>query len=765
MKNSVLIVVLIVSGWIIVQGQHPQFYRQKAEQALERGDIYSGIILLEYYLTIQSDDISATLRLADAYRQTHQCRKALHKYLQVWNSVPDQYPEAGYWAAKMYQCVEEYEHAQEMFNRLLQMGYSEKTKHVTISIAEEIKACDSAMYYKKTPLYPAEVQDLPHVNTRWSEFNPGLLGDTLLYFSSLRPENSRQNHFTSMSEIKTNIYRSNVFGSRSSAEVEFFARELVHKKYHTANISFTADGQKAFFNRCTYNFLKTRCEIWMAVKQGEKWSKPERLPDVINVKGYTATQPIMVYDSVARTEVLYFASDRPGGFGGMDLWFSVHKNGTFQQPINLGSKINTSGNEISPYYDTHTRRLYFSTDGRPGMGGFDVFYAYGSMNEWSDPQNMWYPVNSGANDINFFVISENEAFVASNRPGKWHTEEDFCCYDIYYLTFQTITKSTQPVVEDVREDASHSMEQDIAELLPLALYFDNDHPDPRSLSPETRRSYDETYYDYVKRKDIFINEYTRGLHGFDYYYAQVEMEDFFDNYVSGSYQKLLILTDLLYQDLLSGNNVTLRVRGYTSPLTSTEYNMILARRRVGSLVNFFQKWNDGALKQFMEPDASVRFQIIEEPLGEVLANEYVSDNPHDRRMSVYSKAASLERRIEIELYEANVGKYKNLQQEQPILIISDNLVNIKHLVGQQQVMLTINFTNRGNLPLVIDDITSSDQSVVILEYDAIVDPGKNGTMKIVIQREIEKMFTVYLTIFANTPERRHVVYLTTLTTR
>lgn len=759
-----LLILICMFEWLVF-AQQSQFYVQKAEQALKRGDLYSTIILLEHYLKIESEDDVAIMLLADAYRLVHNCQKAKKLYLHLWNKSFTKFSIAGYWAAKMLQCTEFYAEAKEIFLKLIEMGSEEIDKQIILPLLKEVQACDSALYHKSLNKFNITIQDLKQINTHWSEFNPGLIGDTLLYFSSLRALMTPQSKFISLGDVKANIYRSNIFQGYGSDKVEFFAPELIDKKYHITNISFSSDGNKAFFNRCKYNYLHSECEICVAERQGNRWSKISRLPDVINLKGYSNTQPFFVYDSVAKVEVLYFSSNRPGGFGGMDLWFSIYKNQEFQKPVNLGSIINTPGNEISPFYDLRTKRFYYSTDGFPGMGGFDIYYSSGSLSEWKKPVNMWYPVNSGANDINFFAISSTEALFASNRPSETHINDDFCCYDIYYILFQS-TPAEQQQTPFVADDISSiTMQKDIAELLPLALYFDNDHPDPRSLSSLTNQAYDETYFAYINRKDVFVAEYTKGLQGFDYYYSQVEMEDFFDNYVLRGYQKLLILTNLLYQDLLNGNNVTLRVRGYTSPLTSTDYNMLLARRRVQSLINFFKRWENGTLIPFMEDNSEVRFQIIEEPIGEVLTNEYVSDNPYDRRMSVYSKAASIERRIEIEMYEADRSKYINIQKERPILKIDDNLVNLRQFVGQSDVTFQIHLENIGDVPLNIDRIITSNPMIIIKSYKEIINPNQFGQIIVNIKSPINQSFTEYITLFTNTSERRHVVYFTTLTTQ
>ena len=105
-----------------------------------------------------------------------------------------------------------------------------------------------------------------------------------------------------------------------------------------------------------------------------EWGDAVRLPDIINDSLSTNTQPTVAYDIDIDKEVLYFVSDREGGKGKLDIWYSVMNGNGYSEPVNL-SDINTNEDDLSPYYHTPTKTLYFSTSGRLGMGGYDVFSA------------------------------------------------------------------------------------------------------------------------------------------------------------------------------------------------------------------------------------------------------------------------------------------------------------------------------------------------------------------------------------------------------
>ena len=120
------------------------------------------------------------------------------------------------------------------------------------------------------------------------------------------------------------------------------------------------------------------------------WSAPTPVPS-INMNGFNSKQPFCSSDG----KYLFFASDRPGGSGSFDIWYApLKKDGTTGEPVNAGADINTTGDEQAPFYHNSSTTLVFSSNGRQGMGGYDLFTAKGSEITWKCPENMGHPVNS-----------------------------------------------------------------------------------------------------------------------------------------------------------------------------------------------------------------------------------------------------------------------------------------------------------------------------------------------------------------------------------
>ena len=180
----------------------------------------------------------------------------------------------------------------------------------------------------------------------------------------------------------------------------------------------------SWYDYSSFKDYTNRWEIYSARYNNGKWQDLKAFA-YNNPDKYSVGHPALSIDG----NILYFASDMPGGYGGTDIYFSIkQKDGSWSVPKNAGSKINTAGKEAFPTIDKEGT-LYFSSDGLPGMGGFDIFSSTGSKDEWSDPVNLKYPMNSPKDDFYvYFTETGKSGYFSSNRDGG--KGED----DIYYFS-------------------------------------------------------------------------------------------------------------------------------------------------------------------------------------------------------------------------------------------------------------------------------------------------------------------------------------------
>lgn len=189
--------------------------------------------------------------------------------------------------------------------------------------------------------------------------------------------------------------------------------------------SISSDGNYIFFTSCSRNGGKGQCDIWLTSKKNNRWDEPKNLQSPINTK-YWESQPSISSDG----RMLYFSSDRPGGYGGTDIWVSEFSISGWSAPKNLGPTVNTSMDEQFPFIHSDNRTLYFSSNGHPGLGKSDLYLTRKDVKlNWETPINMGYPINSRGQDWNLVVARDGKTAYFSSDQLK-----GFGGLDIY--TFQ-----------------------------------------------------------------------------------------------------------------------------------------------------------------------------------------------------------------------------------------------------------------------------------------------------------------------------------------
>ncbi len=198
----------------------------------------------------------------------------------------------------------------------------------------------------------------------------------------------------------------------------------------------SADKHYLFFMRCDNRSItgwaNSSCDLYMAYTADSIWSTPQGFGATINTPSYEG-MPCLSSDN----RVLYFASDREGGFGGLDIWMSRFESGLWQEPINLGPEINTPGNESAPFLHADNKTLLFVSDGHPGMGKTDIFISRRvSDTSWTPARNVGYPINSTSAEASISLsVDGRKAYFSSNRD---RLEAD---YDLYEMDWP---KSLRP---------------------------------------------------------------------------------------------------------------------------------------------------------------------------------------------------------------------------------------------------------------------------------------------------------------------------------
>ncbi|MBT7620743.1 MAG: hypothetical protein HN594_06675, partial [Flavobacteriales bacterium] len=215
---------------------------------------------------------------------------------------------------------------------------------------------------------------------------------------------------------------------------------------------------------------------------------------------------------------------------------------------------------------------------------------------------------------------EYSGYFSSNRSPSIYEDEENCCNDVFSFKYPKKDSIILTFIDTIKKH------------LPIKLYFHNDEPDPRTLEISTDKTYKESYLSYyiLKNKYLKIN-------------PSKQIEDFFEKTLKGNYNKLNLTLNYVLETLEKGNMVELHIKGFASPLYKKQYNTNLSKRRISSFMNLINSFENGQLKSYWDIG---KLKIVELPFGEN-QSQHVSDNPEDRKKSVYSKDAMLERKIEI----------------------------------------------------------------------------------------------------------------------
>ena len=773
---------------------------EQADISFSEKDYYSAMKYYEYVLEVEEEPVNILYKYAESARLFDAYSFADTAYTKVLErDSTDKYPEAKFYLAKMKKQLGHFMDAQENFEEFL-AGFPAVKDELIAEAKKEVEECAWAVKIADHPNPDLFVQRMEgEINSPQAEFAAFPMGETT-YYSSLNYEREEAKVYPTRRFSK--IFKVGKDGVPTMVDFN-------DDKKQTAYASFNREGTRVYYTICGYvGPVDADCEIFYRDVIGTSFGDPVRLPNYINREGFTNTQPSLGYDEVTGNELLYFVSDRKvDSKGGLDIWCSlIDEDGNVTQPFNVAD-INTAGNDVTPFFHSPTKTLYFSTDGRQTLGGYDFYGSKKDGKMYAEPTHLPAPINTSYNDTHYYLNEGGTGgYFASNRLGSTVLEPEYeaCCSDLYefsdgsleltaftfnlkdelalkgvkvglyiieedgslkkldeitnlegndfpfplkkgniyvlkadkdefvplqdtidltdplltktrflehnlYLvpmevdlnvfTFNKKTKKplTRVEVRLVQKEEEIGFEKnengnevsfklrrgnkyriigtrvafisdtldidlpmdgkvvvlneelflrpkEIEEFPPLMIFFDNDQPNPRTRKATTEFTYDDTFQEYMAKKDVFTREYTKVLEGRDSFLAVKRIDAFFEREVNNGYESLKIFCKGL-KDVLENNfKVILEIKGFTSPRADSDYNDFLSKRRADCLNNHILTFDNGALKKYLE---SGQLSITEIGFGESTAPQFISDKLEDARGSIYSVSASFERKVEI----------------------------------------------------------------------------------------------------------------------
>ena len=404
MKKTLTLILITLFSYSFVFSQNNS--TKKADRLYDRLEFVKAA---EEYLKLSDSELNSEYvitRLANCYYNLFETREAEKWFKKIVNKNPD--------AELIYK-----------YSQMLKANGKYKESNLWMNKFSEMKPYDSrAVSFKNTPNYIDKIinkgkrfniQNLK-INSEFSDFGATIYKNKL-YFVSSRNENRKSYGWND--EPFLDIFSSIINDKGSHLPADLF--DELNSKFHEGIVSFTPNGNTAYFTRESYyedeyqkdslnNTKYSQLYIYKATKLKDSWDTFESIE--INDVNFSNKNPMVSPDG----KHLYFSSNMPGGFGLYDLYVAeIKDDGSLGKAENLGQKINTEGQEAFPFV-TSENMLYFSSDGHLGLGGLDVFYSKNVDDKWSNSKNVGIPVNSGADDFAFMIKEEN-GYVSSNRTG------------------------------------------------------------------------------------------------------------------------------------------------------------------------------------------------------------------------------------------------------------------------------------------------------------------------------------------------------------
>ncbi len=418
MKNIITIIALFFT--VVGFSQTPEMVKEQGDQYFENEQYYKAIEFYKAALEREEGLLGAKFQLAECYRLTFDPESAEFYYGEVANSRSQTFHLAGFYYGLMKKFNGKFLDASSELEKFIQriktneLTEDEKFRRFYLQAKVEMAGCQLALNELTKPKVNREFIELgAPINTEFNDYGAHIfLNDSSLVFSSGRKSGRGQLIDYKFGESFSDLFRFRLTsnGWRQISENDRF-ETLFNTKWGEGAGVYNSDMTKFYFTHC--NDEQGTCFIYKSDKANGKWNEPFPLNENINQTGFNSKHPSLTVTG----DTLFFTSEREGTKGGYDIWYSI-SSGTdnWSTPINMGDHVNTSFDEIAPFYYQKDKALFFASTGHRGFGGFDVFLAKGEAFDRPEIFNVGAPYNSSKDDC-FMVLGNDFGYLSSNREG------------------------------------------------------------------------------------------------------------------------------------------------------------------------------------------------------------------------------------------------------------------------------------------------------------------------------------------------------------
>lgn len=596
LRSIVLIQVLLIASPCFSQGRLSTKKKKAIEWYTEadnyrvRGQFPQAIQLLEKALDKDKDFHEAWFRLGQTYKMARKYPKAAEIFQRAMQHNPLNKPLTGIYfeLGEIYLGLGDHDKAQLYLTQYLTSNPGNKNK-----IAEAKKMLNNAQYALENKEKIASVQLKPMsdtVNAFPMQYFPVLTADkkALIYTRRLGTGPAHDEDL-----VISRLNDQGVWSSPVSLSPN------INTELNEGTSTISADGRTIIFTSCYGRQTMGNCDLYISYKEGNTWSVPVNMGEPINSSSWDS-QPSLSADG----RTLFFVSNRSGGYGKIDIWFSkLGLDQKWSKPENAGNTINTPADEVSPFIHANHRTLFFSSDGHEGFGGFDVFKTeWSGGKDFSAPENIGAPINTSADQISVFITADGEdgyysyeTFEADQRRSIIYTfkvPESFRPQIVTnYVTGVVREKNSQRPLE-----ASIEL-YDIAqnELVSL-VYSDSISGEYLMVLPEGSQYalyvnkpgylFESTAFNYIEKHKVDPVVIDFDLQPLDKGASVVLNNIFFDfdsyEIRERSYTELRKIEKFLKKN----PQIRIEIAGHTDNKGSEDYNMNLSRQRAKSVYDY-----------------------------------------------------------------------------------------------------------------------------------------------------------------------------------
>ncbi len=603
-------------------------YKLEADVAFSGGKYYKAIEMYKKAYTKETKkEVKAEIlyQIAECYNNKNDGKQATVWYNKAIKALYED-PIAIFKVAEIYRSEGKYEEAVAEYKKYKAANPSDKRADMGI------KSCEKAKEWKDNPSRFV-VNPMPLLNSEDYDFSP-VFSDKKneeIYFTSTRQGSAGEN----VSDV-TGMNFSDIYVSKRDKKGKWseptVLNETVNSPASEGASCLNEKRNEIYFTRCgVQNKGVMGCVLMQAKKAGQNWGEAEIIP--ITDDTFTVGHPAISADDMT----LVFASNMPGGQGGKDLWYITYdkKAKKWSEATNLGSDINTPGDEMFPFIRDNGE-LYFASTGHPGMGGLDLFKAASTgVNQWSGVENLQYPLNSEAHDFGIvFEPGKDRGFFTTSREGGKGGD------DIWEFYLPPKLFSLEGIVKDVETN------QPLAGALVKLVGTDGSSAEATTdangnfafvENGPDRYIKENTSYSLVVSKEKYLNakgkETTVGLDKSKKFFHEYALQPFQDvviklPLIEYEYNKADLKPaskdslDYLYNIMVENPTIIIQLRSHTDFRGSASYNQKLSQRRAQSCVDYLVK-EKGIHPDRIKALGMGENEPIKGPGGVVLTEQYI----------------------------------------------------------------------------------------------------------------------------------------------